>query len=66
LRNATESGEINVSPGGALQYGHGAVYCRIPSYLQSMALKVYNPLSAIEIALNSQAHTMIVKSTRPP
>lgn len=30
-------------------------YCRISSYLQSMANKGYNPLAAIQVALNSEA-----------
>ncbi|MCZ0937537.1 MAG: IS66 family transposase [Caldilineaceae bacterium] len=36
-------------------------YCRISSYLQSMACQGYNPLSAIEIALNGNAATMVEK-----
>ena len=36
-------------------------YCRISSYLQSMALQGYNPLSAIEIALNGNAASMVEK-----
>ena len=30
-------------------------YCRISSYLQSMNLMGYNPLTAIQIALNNKA-----------
>ena len=36
------------------EYAHA--YCRISSYLQSMANKGYNPLIAIQIALAGQAH----------
>ena len=36
-------------------------WCRISSYLQSMALQGYNPLSAIEIALNGNAADMVEK-----
>ncbi len=36
-------------------------YCRISSYLQSMTLKGYNPLAAIEIALKGDAATMVEK-----
>jgi len=32
-------------------------YCRISSYLQSMANKGYNPLVAIQMALNGEALT---------
>ena len=39
-------------------------YCRISSYLQSMAAQGYNPLSAIEIALNGNAANMIEKPPR--
>ncbi len=35
-------------------YAH--VYCRISSYLQSMANKGYNLLIAIQIALAGEAH----------
>ncbi len=35
-------------------YAHA--YCRISSYLQSMANKGYNPLIAIQIALAGEAH----------
>lgn len=38
---------------------YAAAYCRISSYLQSMAYQGYNPLTAIEIALNGNAATMI-------
>ena len=40
---------------------YAAAYCRISSYLQSMALQGYNPLSAIEIALNGNAASMVEK-----
>lgn len=40
---------------------YAAAYCRISGYLQSMALQGYNPLTAIEIALNGNAATMIEK-----
>lgn len=36
-------------------------YCRISSYLQSMACQGYNPLTAIEIALNGNAAGMVEK-----
>ena len=36
-------------------------WCRISSYLQSMARQGYNPLTAIEIALNGKAATMVEK-----
>ena len=36
------------------EYAHA--YCRISSYLQSMANKGYNPLVAIQIALAGEAH----------
>ena len=38
----------------ASEYAHA--YCRISSYLQSMAKKGYNPLIAIQIALAGEAH----------
>ena len=38
----------------ACEYAHA--YCRISSYLQSMANKGYNPLIAIQIALAGEAH----------
>ena len=38
----------------ASEYAHA--YCRISSYLQSMANKGYNPLIAIQIALAGEAH----------
>ena len=43
-------------------------YCRISSYLQSMALQGYNPLTAIEIALKGDAATMVEKPLKnnPP
>ena len=37
---------------------YAAAYCRISSYLQSMAYQGCNPLSAIQIALNGNAATM--------
>jgi transposase len=36
------------------EYAHA--YCRISSYLQSIANKGYNPLIAIQIALAGEAH----------
>ena len=36
---------------------HAEAHCRISSYLQSMALQGYNPLAAIQIALNGNAAT---------
>lgn len=39
-------------------------YCRITSYLQSMACQGYNPLTAIDIALNGNAANMIEKPTQ--
>ena len=38
---------------------YAAAYCRISSYLQSMANQGYNPLAAIQIALNGNAAAMI-------
>ena len=38
---------------------HAEAHCRISSYLQSMALQGYNPLAAIQIALNGNAADMI-------
>jgi transposase len=38
----------------ASEYAHA--YCRISSYLQSMANRGYNPLIAIQIALAGEAH----------
>ena len=50
---------------GCLRTAHyAAVYCRISSYLQSMAQQGYNPLTAINIALNGNAAMMIEKSTQ--
>ena len=43
---------------------YAAAYCRISSYLQSMALQGYNPLAAIEIALNGNAADMVEKPPR--
>ena len=40
---------------------YAAAYCRISSYLQSMTLQGYNPLSAIEIALKGDAASMVEK-----
>ena len=40
---------------------YAAAYCRISSYLQSMAQQGYNPLTAIEIALNGNAASMVEK-----
>ena len=40
---------------------YAAAYCRISSYLQSMAQRGYNPLTAIEIALNGNAASMVEK-----
>ena len=42
---------------------YAAAYCRISSYLQSMAHQGYNPLTAIQIALNGKAATMIGNPT---
>lgn len=38
---------------------YAAAYCRISSYLQTMANRGYNPLVAIQLALSGQlyAHT---------
>ena len=47
---------------------HAEAYCRISSYLQSMAHQGYNPLTAIQIALNGNAAEMIespAKETPP-
>ena len=41
---------------------YAAAYCRISSYLQSMANQGYNPLAAIQIALNGNAANMIEPS----
>ena len=38
---------------------HAKAHCRISSYLQSMAAQGYNPLTAIQIALNGNAAAMI-------
>ena len=43
---------------------YAAAHCRISSYLQSMAHQGYNPLSAIQIALNGNAATMVGNQTR--
>ncbi len=40
---------------------HAEAHCRISSSLQSMAHQGYNPLTAIQIALNGTAATMIKK-----
>ena len=42
---------------------HAEAHCRISSYLQSLARQGYNPLAAIQIALNGNAAKMI---DRPP
>jgi len=41
-------------------------HCRISSYLQSMALQGYNPLTAIQIALNGNAANMIDSPAKDP
>lgn len=38
---------------------HAEAHCRISSYLQSMALQGYNPIAAIQIALNGNAADMV-------
>ena len=38
---------------------HAEAYCRISSHLQSMAHQGYNPLAAIQIALNGNAASMV-------
>ena len=38
---------------------HAEAHCRTSSYLQSMALQGWNPLTAIEIALNGNAADMV-------
>ncbi len=43
---------------------YAAACCRISSYLQSMAAQGYNPLTAIEIALNGNAANMVEKPTQ--
>ena len=43
---------------------YAAACCRITSYLQSMAQQGYNPLAAIDIALNGNAADMIEKPAR--
>lgn len=43
---------------------YAAAYCRISSYPQSMAYQGYNPLTAIEIALNGNAAAMIENTTQ--
>ena len=40
---------------------YAEAYCRISSYLQSMTLQGYNPLTAIEIALRGDAASMVEK-----
>ena len=41
---------------GCLRSEHYAqAYCRISSYLQTMSNKGYNPLPAIQMALNGEA-----------
>ena len=34
-------------------------YCRISSYLKSMAYKGYNPMTAIQVALMGKAEEMV-------
>ena len=46
---------------GCFRTTAAAAYCRISSYLQSMTLQGYNPLTAIEIALKGNAATMVEK-----
>ena len=43
---------------------YAAACCRISSCLQSMAQQGYNPLAAIDIALNGNAANMIEKPTQ--
>ena len=43
---------------------HAKAHCRISSYLQSMALQGWNPLTAIEIALNGNAADMVEQPTQ--
>ena len=43
---------------------YAAAYCRISGCLQSMACQGYNPLAAIEIALNGNAADMVEKPTQ--
>ena len=38
---------------------HAEAHCRVASYLQSMALQGYNPLAAMQIALNGNAADMV-------
>ena len=38
---------------------HAEAHCRISSYLQSMAHQGYNPLAAIQIALNGNAADLV-------
>ena len=47
---------------------YAAAHCRISSYLQSMALQGYNPLAAIQIALNGKAADMVEQAPQdaPP
>ena len=39
-----------------------AAYCRVSSYLQSTAFQGYNPLAAIQTALNGNAASLV----KPP
>ncbi len=43
---------------------YAAAHCRISGYPQSMAHQGHNPLSAIQIALNGNAATMVGNPTR--
>ncbi len=43
---------------------YAQAYCRISSYLQTMANKGYNPLIAIQVALAGDAHSMGGKQLR--
>ncbi len=45
---------------------YAAAYCRISSYLQSMANQGYNPLAAIQIALNGNAANLIEPPPQAP
>lgn len=50
--------------GGFRTPRYAAGYCRISGYLQSMALQGYNPLTAMDIALNGNAASMVEKPTK--
>ena len=43
---------------------YAATHCRISSYSQSMARQSCNPLTAIQIAFNGKAATMIANPTQ--